>query len=81
MFLFPLVPRRPWEQNELSRHLETQILREKMLPRATPGAARLSQPGCFDGPSELYKPPDFQNLNENQEIASLPLPVLDPNFV
>ena len=34
-----------------------------------PEAPWLSQPACFDGPSELYKPPDFQNLNENQEIV------------
>ena len=46
-----------------------------------PGAPWLSQPACFDGPSELYKPPDFQNLNENQEIAQLDGPVLAPNFV
>ena len=46
-------------------------IEKKMLPRATPGAAWLSQPACFDGPSELYKPTNFQNSDGNQKIAEL----------
>ena len=58
-----------WEQNEVSRYLETQILKKK-LPHAMLQAFKpLSV--CFDGPFEIYNETFMTGIRMKQGFKQL----------